>query len=201
MKRIGILVLALVLCPFVAAHAETSPATQNNQVPGTTFNTPDLLLIGAGYTGFDKFNNQYSRDGEAHTRATDIRMEYRWGYSLYKGSDDWFDFAIHPLAGGMVSSHKQLYGFGGLDFDFLMWKHLVVTESEAVGLFDSGNAKPLGSVIEFRSQLESGWRFDNDMRLTAFIGHISNAGITHRNPGEEIAGGYVHIPVKMLFGG
>jgi hypothetical protein len=202
MQRLCVLVLVLALVPL-AARGETpqdQSSSQSSDLPSSAVRMPDLISFGGSYEGFDKFNNKYSQDGEAHTRATNAIMEYRWGYALWETHNDWSDFGIHPIAGGEVSSHKQLYGFGGFAFDWLVWKHLVLTESEAVGLFSSGNAKPLGSFIEFRSQMELGWRFNDDIRMTALIAHISNAGLTQRNPGEEMLGGYIHIPVHMLFG-
>ena len=203
MLRTSFLVLVLMILSFPAAFAETPPPpqpTQDTQEAATPRPEPDLLSFGAGYEGFDKFDDAYSQGGEARTRAADMRLEYRWGRSLASSRNDWVNIGIHPLAGVDVSMRGQLYGFGGFGFDFVFWKHVVMTESEAIGLFSAGNAKPLGSVIEFRSMMEVGWRFDDDIRMTAQASHISNAGITHRNPGEEIAGGYIHIPVRMLFG-
>jgi hypothetical protein len=153
---------------------------------------PDLISFGADYIDFDK--------NEPRTQGAGFRLEYRGGHSFYSTGGNTVNFQIHPLGGIDVSTREQLYGFGGFAFDVLMWKHFVFTESEAVGLFDSGDAKPLGSFIEFRSQAELGYRFDNNIRITAQLSHISNAGLTHRNPGEEMAGGYIHIPVNMLFG-
>jgi lipid A 3-O-deacylase len=229
MRRLGLLALVLMIAPFAPAYgagaqqawpmqavqpvqtvepiqttqqaqtsqyaqpAQSVPAApaqkiQLAQMPGQ----PDLVSFGVTDVDFDK--------SEPRTQSTDFRLEYRWGASLASAQTNWLDFAIHPLAGFEFSTRSQLYGFGGLGFDFLLWRHLVFTESETVGLFDSGDAKPLGSFIEFRSQAELGWRFDNDMRVTAAIAHISNAGLTHRNPGEEMIGGYLHIPVGTLFG-
>jgi lipid A 3-O-deacylase len=198
MPRKYLAILILVLLPFAARGAESqAPASSSVNSPpaATTFTQPDLLSFGLGYIDFDK--------DQLRVRSTDFRLEYRWGDALYATHNDWFKFGIDPLVGGDASTRGQFYGFGGFAFDFLFWKHLVFTESEAVGLFDSGNvseAKPLGSFIEFRSQVELGYRFDNDVRLTAQISHISNAGLTNRNPGEEIAGGYLHVPVGMIFG-
>ena len=196
MLRTGLLVLALSVFPLAILHAAEP---QKGEAPllamqpeSPPLGHTDLISLGAGYADFDK--------DEPRTRSADFRGEYRWGYSLFGTNNDWLNFNIHPIAGAEVSTRSQLYGFGGLAFDLLFWKHVVFTESEAVGLWDSGDAKPLGSTIEFRSQAELGWRFDNDLRLTAQISHISNAGMTRRNPGEEIAGAYVHIPVAMLFG-
>jgi len=49
-----------------------------------------------------------------------------------------------------------------------------------------------------RSQLELGWKFDNDMRLSAYISHLSNVDTGDRNPGAEVLGGYLRVPVGWL---
>jgi hypothetical protein len=193
MLRKSLVVFALLLLPVASARGAEADDPAPPALPAhSSYQEPDLISFGATYVDFDK--------SEPRTHSEDFRLEYRFGTPLLPAQNSWLDFGINPLAGVEFSTRSQLYGFGGLAFDFLFWKHLVLTESEAVGLFDSGDAKPLGSVIEFRSQLECGWRFDNDVRLTAVVGHISNAGLTHRNPGEEMAGGYLHVPVGMIFG-
>ena len=47
---------------------------------------------------------------------------------------------------------------------------------------------------------EIGYRFDNDMRITAEFSHISDANLTRVNPGAEIVGMYVHVPVFYMLG-
>ena len=49
--------------------------------------------------------------------------------------------------------------------------------------------------VEFLSQLELGYLFDNNHRIGIAGGHISNAGLGDRNPGTEILNVYYHIPV------
>jgi hypothetical protein len=99
-----------------------------------------------------------------------------------------------------TTTRGQLYGFGGFAFDILLGRHIVLTPTEVVGLYYRGDGKRLGSFVEFRSTLEAGYRFTNEIRLTGFIGHTSNAGLTDLNPGANTVGGYVHIPVSMIFG-
>jgi hypothetical protein len=176
-----------------ATQPAATPAAPSLAIDPYAPDEPDLLSLGGGDVDFDKNNEPY-------TRQADFMAEYRWGYSLASSHNSWLDFEIHPLAGAMTSTLHALYGFGGLDFDLLFWKHVVLTESEAVGLFDSGDAKPMGSFIEIRSMIEAGWRFDDDIRITAQGSHTSNGGLTHRNPGEESFGGYIHIPIRMFFG-
>lgn len=179
MRRCLPLILALIL-----ALAAPAQAASNAQ--------PNLLSFGIGYMDFDK--------SESHKQSADIRTEYRWGLSLLPKISTWFTgwdryIQLHPYVAGEVTSLGALYGLGGLAFDGYIGRHIIFTWSEGVGFFYPGNMAPLGSFVEFRSQVELGWRFQNEMRLTGQLSHISNAGITRRNPGAEIAGVYLHIPV------
>ena len=160
-------------------------------------NQPDLISFGLAYNDFDK--------SESHKQSADFRGEYRWGISLlplvssyFRSWDPYVQF--HPFAGVETTTWGQLYGLGGWAMDGYIGRHGIFTWSEGVGAFYPGAAFRLGSNVEFRSQAELGWRFDNEMRLTGEISHISNAGFTKRNPGEEIAGVYLHVPVTTLFG-
>jgi hypothetical protein len=104
------------------------------------------------------------------------------------------------MAGAHVTSDGAMYGFGGFAGDFLIGRNFILTWSEAVGLYYRGEGKRLGSVVEFRSQIEAGSRFDNEMRLTVALSHISNAGLTDLNPGVNMISGYLHIPTNWVFG-
>lgn len=158
---------------------------------------PNLVSLGAGW--FDITEN-YPRKESAT-----FRLEHRWGLSLLPmaspslaGWDSWFQ--IHPFAGVEFSSNGQLYGLGGFVFDFLIGRHVVISPNVALGLYAPNGGKRLGSALEFRSTFEAGWRFDNEVRLTGWIGHISNAYITDFNPGANTLGVYVHLPTGVLFG-
>jgi hypothetical protein len=154
---------------------------------------PDYLTFGGGAYDFDKYNNS--------RRSVDFRAEYQWGASLLPMLSHRFNsidsfLQIHPVVGLEGNSNDAIYPNGGLNFDLGLGSHAVVTWGEAVGFFGRGDdPRSLGSIVEFRSQLELGWRFNNDVRVSGFISHISNAHLVSVNPGAEIAGGYVRIPL------
>jgi hypothetical protein len=159
---------------------------------------PDLFSVGLGYANFDK--------NETHRDSVDMRFEYRWGQSLLPLLSHTFnDFnhfvQIHPFVSMTTSSLGVLYGLGGLDADLYIGRHGIISWNEGAGLFFPGYGRPMGSIFEFRSTGEIGWRFDNETRLTFYMSHISNAKITERNPGSEILGFYVHVPVDWLSSG
>lgn len=127
---------------------------------------PSFITISGGW--YDKFD---------HEQAGELTVEWR--------SNKMF-WIMKPFAGAMITSDSALYGFGGILTDIYFGRRIVLSPSIAVGLYEDGDGKDLGSIIEFRSGLEIGWRFDNRSRLSATIYHISNASIVDKNPGTEI---------------
>jgi hypothetical protein len=134
--------------------------------PQAKADDPSFITIGGGWYDFN--------DNE---QAAEFHAEWR-GKKLF--------WIFKPFAGAMFTSDAAFYGFGGFLTDFYFGRRIVVTPSIAAGLYADGDGKDLGSVIEFRSGLEVGWRFDDRSRLSAAVYHISNAGIDDNNPGTEI---------------
>ena len=60
-----------------------------------------------------------------------------------------------------------------------------MTPNAAAGVFDRGSGTNLGSWWEFRTGAELAYRFANLSRLGVAVHHVSNAGLTKRNPGEQ----------------
>ncbi|MDR3423668.1 MAG: acyloxyacyl hydrolase [Alphaproteobacteria bacterium] len=165
-------------------------------LPAAAAATPDYLSFGLGAYDFDK--------GDADRKSVDYRLEYESGVSLLPLITKSFNsvepfLQAHPTLGFEGNTHGAIYANGGINFDIPFLRHGIFTWGEAAGAFARGNdARSVGSVLEFRSQLELGWRFDNDLRMTGFISHISNAHLVDNNPGAEIAGIYLHVPLTLL---
>ena len=136
----------------------------------------DLFSLGIGY--YDINDNE---------EAVDFRAEYRWDNQLI--------WVIEPWVGIEATSEGAFYGVGGLLADIQVGDHFLITPSFGAGLYADGSGKDLGNAVEFRSQLELGYLFDNNHRIGIAGGHISNAGLGDRNPGTEILNVYYHIPV------
>ncbi len=76
----------------------------------------------------------------------------------------------------------------------------MVTPSFGGGFYADGSGKKLGHEIEFRSQIELAYRFDNRSRLGVAFSHISNASIGgDKNPGVEVLNIYYALPLDGLF--
>ena len=188
-SRFVVLGLGIALFGFVAtAQAKDQPQPQQ-----------DMLSFGLGYFDFDKT--------EHHKRSADFRLEYRWGDEIYWGDSllpslrpSTSEIQFHPAVVLEPTSRGSLYGGAGFAMDWRLDKHWVFTWSEDAGFFEQGNAPFMGSAFQFRSMAEFGYVLDGGTRVTAELSHISDANITQVNPGAEIGGVYLHVPVGTLLG-
>ncbi len=156
--------------------------------------SPDLISVGIG--AYDSVVFQPSTD-TPRNRSGDFRLEYRFGHSLLSFTEPYVRF--QPWVGFETTTDGMLYGAGGILAD-VQFGPVVVTPSFGAGLWRRGGSKNLGAGLEFRSMIELGYEFDNRTRVSAFLSHISNGGITRKNPGVNTAGAYLHIPFRMLVG-
>lgn len=128
---------------------------------------PSFVSLGAG--AFDVLHED---------TAGEFRGEYRSNYKLLG--------LLKPFAGLSVTTDSAVYGYGGFGVDVYFGPHWVLTPNAAVGGFSRGDGKDIGSTVEFRTGAELAYRFDDRARLGLAFHHISNAGLTRRNPGAEM---------------
>jgi lipid A 3-O-deacylase len=127
-------------------------------------------------TGAGVFDIAPDRKKQFSGRAAQLQGEYRFGDVLW---------IISPLVGAMGTSAGAFYGYAGFGFDIHFGNDWVVTPSFACGYWYRGGGTNLGSWWEFRSGAEFDYRFANRSRLGIAFYHMSNAGLTRQNPGEE----------------
>jgi lipid A 3-O-deacylase len=140
---------------------------------------PSYLSLGVG--GFDVLHNE---------TAAEFRLEYRDNTRLLG--------FLKPLGGILATSEGGAYAYFGFATDIYFGQHFVVMPNANVGLWQKGNGKDLGSWVEFKTGAEFAWRFDDHSRLGLSLHHISNAGLTQRNPGEESIELVWSIPFNLL---
>lgn len=147
-------------------------------------NEPDFISFEAGR--FDPIRTV--------KQSSEFGLEYRPGLFLWK---------FKPFFGGGVNTDKGFWGYGGIRLDTYWGQHIVITPSFAVVGYDRGDSKALGSPILGRSGLDFQYRFDNDIRIGLGFHHMSNGKVFGQkiNPGTELVGLTLSIPVKMLSGG
>lgn len=143
---------------------------------------PAFLSFGAGY--FD-FNRQKEEGAE-------FRLEYRSAYKLWQ---------LKPFVAVAGTTTGQGFVGAGVLMDIYFGRRLVVTPSFAPHFYFGGNDKlDLDYPLEFRSQIEAAYRFDDRSRLGLAISHYSNASLGDTNPGTETVSVYYSVPFSTLFG-
>jgi hypothetical protein len=142
---------------------------------------PDFVTVAGGW--FD-MNRQKEEAGE-------FRLEYRSDKKLW---------LFKPFAGAMATTEGASYYYAGILVDVYFGRRLVVTPSFAPGYYARGSGYDLGHAVEFRSQLEVAYRFDDRSRLGVSFGHMSNASIGDKNPGTESLMLNYSIPLSSVTG-
>ena len=140
---------------------------------------PDFIAFSAGV--FDLGKNQTAAEG---------RLEYRSDFRL------WF---FKPFAGVMATSDGAAYGYAGVLVDIFFGDRSVASLSFAPGAYTKGSGKNLGHELEFRSQVELAYRFDDRARLGLALSHMSNASIGRKNPGAESLVLTYAVPLRKIF--
>jgi len=172
MKRLA-LVAALVCAAFFPSADRAAAQVAINDTPAT-------LSAAVGWYDFNLSDDE----------AVDFRLEYR-----HDGDFLW----LKPWGGLEATSDGSVWGGVGVMMDIAFFDSIVLTGSFVPGLYEDGGGKDLGSAIEFRSQIELGYQFENKSRLSVSFSHLSNADIADDNPGVEVLNLYYHIPLDVLF--
>ncbi len=149
--------------------------------PTVRASTLGYVAAGAGAFDFD----------HSRTTAAEGRVEYRFGQSLF------FPF-LKPLIGTYFTSQGSVYLYGGFRAELPVGPHILIVPMAAVGDYEKGNGKNLGSHVEFKTGVEVDWVFDNGIRVGPLFDHVSNAGISKTNPGQENLLLMVSVPLDFI---
>lgn len=140
--------------------------------------TDDMLVFSTGYYDF------MTKDDT----AMDIRAGYRFKKTVLE--------LFNPWLGVEATTDGALYGSGGFLMDIKLAGNWHVTPSLGAGLYLNGGGKDLGHAIQFRSQIEVSYQFENEHRLGLAVSHHSNARLGNHNPGTEILSLTYAIPLR-----
>ena len=128
---------------------------------------PEFVTLSGGFFDFNRKKDE----------GAEFRLEYRSNKNLW---------LFKPFAAAAVASNGMTFFGGGVLVDVFFGRRFVVTPSFAPTLwFGETDNLDLGHVIEFRSQLEIAYRFDDRSRLGLSVSHYSNASLGDKNPGTE----------------
>ncbi len=100
-----------------------------------------------------------------------------------------------PALGAAGAANGARFVYADLRYDLWLSDSWLLIPSFGPGLFDNGRDLDLGQKLEFRSGLEIAWRFYRHYRIGLAVFHLSNGGLSERNPGTEALVLSLCIPV------
>jgi hypothetical protein len=128
---------------------------------------PDYLTVSAGWFDLNRKKDE----------GAEFRLEYRSDYKLWE---------LKPFASLAVASNGMTFIGVGVLMDVYFGKRWVLTPSFAPTWWRGKTSSlDLGHAVEFRSQMELAYRFDDRSRIGLSISHYSNASLGDYNPGTE----------------
>ncbi|HEX9463712.1 MAG TPA: acyloxyacyl hydrolase [Alphaproteobacteria bacterium] len=139
----------------------------------------DILAVWAG---------KYDFNANRHP-AAEFGAEYRPRLDLW---------IFQPMVGAMHTTNDATDAFAGFSTDVIFYDRVVLRPAIAVSAYARGAAKDLGYGLEFRESAELAYRFDDNSRLGIEAYHLSNAGLGHRNPGEETIAMIYSLPTAKI---
>ena len=106
----------------------------------------------------------------------ETRFEYRVGGARR---------SLRGVAVATLTDDSSLFVGAGVGYQIDLGRRWAVTPVFVPGYYRKGNGKDLGYSLEFRSQIELGYRLAGGSRVSIAFSHLSNGGFGSRNPGEE----------------
>ena len=91
---------------------------------------------------------------------------------------------LSPITGAMITADNAAYFYTGVQAQYKIGK-LDLTPSFTPGLYNAGNGKDLGHVVEFKSEVQVSLNLFENSQLGMSYNHISNASLGDKNPGAN----------------
>ncbi len=97
---------------------------------------------------------------------------------------DTFLGTFSPITGAMITTDSASYFYTGVQAQYKIGK-IDFTPSFTPGLYNKGDGKDLGHIIEFKSEVQLSLDLLNNSQLGISYNHISNASLGKKNPGAN----------------
>ena len=91
---------------------------------------------------------------------------------------------ISPITGGFLTEKNAFYLYTGAQAEY-NFGFLTITPSFAPGYYSHGGGKDLGSVLEFKSEVQVSLDLSDSAQFGMSYNHISNASLGDKNPGAN----------------
>ena len=91
---------------------------------------------------------------------------------------------LSPITGGMITADNAVYLYTGVQADYDLGL-LKLTPSFTPGIYNQGDGKDLGHIIEFKSEIQLSMDLSENSMFGMSYNHISNASLGSKNPGAN----------------
>ena len=91
---------------------------------------------------------------------------------------------LSPITGGMLTADNAVYLYTGVQADYDIGL-LKLTPSFTPGIYNQGNGKDLGHILEFKSEIRLSMDLSKNSMFGMSYNHISNASLGNKNPGAN----------------
>ena len=91
---------------------------------------------------------------------------------------------MSPITGAFITANNAFYLYTGVQVDYEIGS-LNITPSFAPGYYGEGNGKDLGYPLEFKTEVQLSFDFNDSTNLGMSYNHISNASFGNKNPGAN----------------
>ena len=97
---------------------------------------------------------------------------------------DSFLGTLSPITGVLITADNASYVYTGVQAQYKVGK-INLTPSFTPGLYNEGNGKDLGHLVEFKSEVQLSIDLLNNSEFGFSYNHISNASLGEKNPGAN----------------
>tara|TARA_B100001179_G_C18422348_1_gene330876 strand:+ start:108 stop:653 length:546 start_codon:yes stop_codon:yes gene_type:complete len=91
---------------------------------------------------------------------------------------------LSPVTGGMITADNAVYLYTGIQAEYEMGL-LKFTPSFTPGIYEEGDGKDLGHLLEFKSEVQLSLDLSETSMFGMSYNHISNASLGDKNPGAN----------------
>ena len=91
---------------------------------------------------------------------------------------------LSPITGAMFTADNAAYVYTGIQANYSLGK-LNIIPSFTPGLYEAGDGKDLGHMLEFKSEVQLSLDLPKDSQFGFSYNHLSNASLGDKNPGAN----------------
>ena len=91
---------------------------------------------------------------------------------------------LSPITGALITADNASYVYTGVQAQYKIGV-INLTPSFTPGLYNSGNGKDLGHIVEFKSEIQLSLDLPKNSQFGFSYNHLSNASLGDKNPGAN----------------